>query len=54
MGEGRLVAKSLGIVAGGDEERRGGVGADAKRGDQFWRGLFDKGFKMVSISVISS
>jgi hypothetical protein len=35
----------LGIVAGGDEERRGAVGPDAEGGDKFGRGLFDQRFE---------
>ena len=45
MGEGGLVAQSFGIVAGCDEQCRGGVGADAQSADQLGRGLFDQGFE---------
>jgi len=45
MGEGRLVAEALGIVAGGYKECRRGVGSDAQGGDQLGRGLFDQGLQ---------
>ena len=45
MSEGSFVAKSLGIVAGCDQQRGGGVGPDAERGDQPRRGLFDQGLE---------
>ena len=54
MGERRLVAQAFGVVAGGHEECRGSVGPDAEAGDECGCGLFTKGFKMASISEISS
>ena len=45
MGEGGFVAQALWIVAGGDEERRSGVGPDAECGDQLGRGLIDQGLQ---------
>ena len=32
----------IGVVAGCDEQRRGGVDSDAVEGEQRWRGLFDE------------
>ena len=54
MGEGRLVAKTFGVVAGRDEKRRGGVGPDAESGDSSGAVSFTKGLRMASISGISS
>src|SRR5665647_968288 len=36
--EGGFGAESFGVVAGGDQERAGGVGADAERLEEPWRG----------------
>jgi hypothetical protein len=45
MGEGGFVAEALGIVAGGDHQCRGSVGADAQRSDELGCGLFDQGLE---------
>jgi hypothetical protein len=45
MGEGGLVAKSLGIVAGGDEERRSGIGSDTQSADELRCRLYDQGLE---------
>ncbi len=54
MGEGRLVAESLGIVAGRDEERGSSVGPDAKRATSSGAVSLTKGLRRASVSVISS
>ncbi len=42
VGEGALAPQPLGVVAGGDQERSGGLGANAGEADQIGRGFGDQ------------
>ena len=47
VGEGGFGGDPLGVVAGGDEQHGGGVGADAVQGDQAGRGRLDHDGELV-------
>ena len=54
MGEGGFVAQAFGIVAGGDQQCRGGIGAHTQGADEARCRLDDQGLEDASISSISS
>src|SRR5918995_4575705 len=46
-GEAGFAAEPVGVVAGGDEQGAGGVGADPEQGDEAGRGFRDEAVEVV-------